>query len=422
MARFLGPAALCAALVAPALLPSQARAENGIKPRLPVDWDPRTPPPGFVQPTCLEYVDRSADSVYRFSYSIADEDPSPGEELLPDEVADSRTHQFFAMAKQGNPQTEYPHLWITQADVDAALAKGLISASTVGPEEIMESSPLWSDHFERITPDAERRPISNEMVAEPVQWDTAAVDPGVYMLWGYTWEPAFNLWSQRSGNVVIVHDGDPDAAGPAAAITNGELIVYSDEAAVVEGCVAGAAGTTLDGYFSETPDNGEKGWEPTWIPFAEGTPVTGDTFALEFTPGEEYATKTLLVRVVATDPDGNTYEAHMPDLINVLPGESGGCDDESGGGFIGSPGCGGDESTSGGSDSDSAETGTDPSSTSGASGSEGSGTSSAASSSATAGADGGGSGGGCSVRGAGSGSGLALGLLGLLGLLRRRRP
>ncbi|MGH1348810.1 MAG: hypothetical protein ACRBN8_45160 [Nannocystales bacterium] len=117
------PLVLTAAVVAPALLPSDASAENGIKPRLPVTWE-NSPV------ACVEFVDRSADPVYQFSYDIPDEDPSPGEELLEDEVIDSRRHQFVALSRQGNPQTEYPHLWITPADVQVALDKNLIAETT----------------------------------------------------------------------------------------------------------------------------------------------------------------------------------------------------------------------------------------------------------------------------------------------------
>lgn len=405
------PLVLTAALLAPILVPSEASAENGIKPRLPVMWDP--------PPACLEYVDRSADPVYRFVYDIADEDPSPGEDLLEDEVVDSRRHQFVALSRQGNPQTEYPHLWITPEDVQAAIEKNLISDTTVGADETMVTSPIWSDDFFRITPDDARRPISNESIAAPVEWDTSSVEGGAYMLWGYTWEPAFNIWSQRTGNIVIVHDGDPDAVGPGVAVTNGELIVYSDENAIIEGCVHGATGTTLRGEFALTPDNGKPDdWQPSWMPFAQDIPVDGDTFALEFMPGEDYATKTLLVRIIATDPAGLSYEAHMPELINVLPGSAGGCDDGDGGGFIGSPGCGGDDSTGGSSATETGEMASTsgPAGSSGGSGNETSGTSGATTATAV---DDGGSGCGCAV--GPRNSGFSLLLLGLLGIRRRRR-
>lgn len=384
-----------------------------MKPRIPVTWEPAPP--------CLEFVDRSADAVYRFEYSILDEDPSPGEDLLPDEVDDSRRHQFFAFSRQGNPQTEFPYNWITPADVSAAVEKSLITETTVGPEETLETSPLWQGNFVRITPDDARRPISHESVAAPVEWDTSGVDAGAYMLWGYTWEPAFNEWSQRYGNVVIVHDGDPSAVGPAAAITNGELIVYSDEAAVVEGCVFADEGTTVDAYFSETPpNNASSDWQPTWVSAVEGHEVSGDSFAVEFMPGGGHSTPTLLVRLVFNDPSGRSYEAHMPFLVNVLPGSAGGCDTDGGGGFIGMPGCGGDDSSDEtGPDTDSASnddtSNSEPSSTTTSDDSAGSTTGPA-----SAGGSGeGGSGGSCAVQPHGAPAGALL-LLGLLGLRRRR--
>ena len=404
--------AVSVALVAPALFAQEAAAGNGVLPRIPTTWD--------RNPACVEFVDRSANPIYAFEYSILDEDPSPGEELLPDEVPDSRTHQFFAFSWQGNPQTQFPYNWISEADVQAAIEKNLITETTVGPEETLDTSPMWQGRFVRITPDDARRPIAQESVAEPVEWDTTDADAGVYQVWGYTWEPAFNLWSQRVGNVVIVHDGDPSAVGPAAAVTNPELIVYSDEPAVIEGCLFAPAGTTVDGYFSETPPNGSGSeWQPTWVPFVEGEEVSGDTFSVEFVPGGGHATPTLLVRLVFTDPQGRSYEAHMPDLVNVLPGSAGGCDTDSGGGFVGTPGCGSDDSDGG--SSGSATAGNDESgSTSSA---DGDGTASGSSSGpSSAGGDGGsgGSGGGCSV-GDRSGPLGSLLLLGLLALRRRKR-
>lgn len=387
-----------------------------MKPRILVTWD--------RNPACIELVDRTADPVYTFEYSILNEDPSPGEELLPDEVLDSRTHQFFAFSAQGNPQTGFPYNWISTADVQAAVEKGLITDTTVGPDETLDTSPLWQDRFVRITPDDARRPIADESVAAPVAWDTTGASAGVYQLWGYTWEPAFNQWAQRVGNVVIVHDGDPSAVGPAAAVTNGELIVYSDETALIEGCLHAPAGTTVDGFFAETPPNGSgSDWQPAWVSFIEGEEVSGDTFALEFVPGGGHETPTLLVRLVFTDPDGRSYEAHMPDLVNVLPGSAGGCDTDASGGFVGMPGCGGDDSSGGASDSDSVGDSTAGETSSTPTSGDDTNTSASGSSSgpSSAGGDGGGGSGGTCAVGDRGGPPSALLLLGLLGLRRRKR-
>lgn len=407
--------AVSLALLAPALLSREAAAENGVKPRMPVTWD--------AQPACLEYVDRSVNPVYSFEYSIKDEDPSPGEELLPDEVEDSRRHQFFAFSRQGNVQTDFPYNWVSPADVQAAVDRGLILPTLVGEDETLDTSPRWVDRFVRITPDDARRLITNKNADTPVQWDTSDAPAGAYMLWGYTWEPAFNRWWQRVGNVVVVHDGDPAALGPAAAITSEEIIVYSDETAQIEGCVHAIPGTTVTGYFSLTPQSGDNSdWQPEWVQFAEDVPVEGDTFAIDIMPGEAYATERLLVYLEFTDPQGRSSEAHMPFLISVLAGMGAGCDTE-GGGFIGMPGCGGDDGTDGsdsdpGSDTENGSSDSDPSST----------TAGTASASASAGSTGpsspggsgdGGSGGSCAVQTDGAPTAGLL-LLTLLGLRRRR--
>ncbi|MGH1348809.1 MAG: hypothetical protein ACRBN8_45155 [Nannocystales bacterium] len=199
-----------------------------------------------------------------------------------------------------------------------------------------------------------------------------------------------------------------------------ELIVYANDAAVIEGCVHGAPGTTLTGEFATTPGNGQgEDWQPTWITFAENIPADDEAFALEFVPGDDFATETLLVRVTATDNAGRSYEAHMTELIIVLPGTDEGCD-ESGGNIIGNPGCVGDDSTGGASASGSSTTAATagPTGSTGGSATGTSGTSGATTARASGGGDGG-SGGTCAVDR--RNSGFSLLLLGILGLRRRRR-
>ena len=405
------PVFVAAALVSAALLPSAAQAQNGIKDRLPVLWE---------NTTCMEYVDRSTNPVYAFTYGIPKEDPSPGEDLLPDEVEDSRRHQFFALCRQQNSQV-WPETWISQPDIDAAMAKNLINEGTVTPDEVMETSPDWAGCWTRITEDEDRLPISFESVDAGVQWDTSGVEEGVYTIWGYTWEPAFNIWSPRTGSVVKVYDGgDPAEIGPAAAITSSEIIIFTDEVAVIEGCADGLPGTTLTGYFASTVDANGQDWTPTWVPFAEDVALEGPDFALELTPPEEVAGQTLLIRIDATDPQGRTYEAHMVELVSVLGGQASGNCEDTGASFVGNASCGGDGDTSGETpdtegDDDAGET-----STTGPSG-ETDGSSSASASAGSAGGDGGGgSGGTCAVSSQRASGGLGLMLLALLGLRRRR--
>ena len=46
---------------------------------------------------------------------------------------------------------------------------------------------------------------------------TTGVPAGAYAVWGYTYEPAQNLWTPRDG-IVRVIDGDASSAGPAVSI------------------------------------------------------------------------------------------------------------------------------------------------------------------------------------------------------------
>jgi len=305
------PVALAALVVG--LAPAPVLAANGAKQRTLVQWG---------APPCMTLVDRSRAPVLHLEYSIANEDT----DLTSDEVADSRTHQFFATCRTSVPLDVLPS-WITTTDVDAALTKALIT-NPVPPAQILEGNAEWAECWTRITADDERRPITFAMADAGVDWDTSALAPGAYTVHGYTYEPAVNLWVQRPG-VVKVHDGDPDAAGPAAAITTGELTLYRDGVGQIEGCVDAPAGTTM--IFEWAVAN-----EPTpqWVAFATQEPVDGDGFAVAFDPPEAIVGGTAAVRATFTSPDGRSYTTMMRDMIVVLDLDDPAC---AGSGFIDDP-------------------------------------------------------------------------------------
>lgn len=330
------------------LLPALAGASNGTHQRTPVQWDGTGGSCELPElaPQCMTLVDRSDEAVLHVEYRI----PYPDTEVTPDEVADSRRHQFFAFCRQHDQQHYLPN-WISEADVDAAAAKLLVDAATVTPAEIMEDAPEWEGCWNRIIPDAERRPIVCEMAAAGVDWDTASVPAGVYSLEGFTHEPPFNIWVQRPG-VVKVHDGDPDAVGPAAAISTGELTPYRDDVVTIEGCVNALPGTTFTVSWALADEDVE------WIEYEADLPIDGDSFSFEFAPPAELVGESGMVKAEFTDPMDRTYTAHMIDGIIVINLDNpNGCG-EDGGGFIGGPcaedsgsgdGSGsGDEGTTGG--------------------------------------------------------------------------
>jgi hypothetical protein len=170
------------------IVPGAAEASNGLHPRTPVQWN---------DTVCMELVDRTADPVYLLDYDIPFEDT----EVTTDEVADSRTHQFFALCRQYHAQEYLPN-WITWADLDAAAAKKLVDPGAFDDLDVFETSPVWADCWSRITEDDARRPITNAMADMDVPWDTSALPAGTYIIEGYTHEPAFNMWSSRHSGVI----------------------------------------------------------------------------------------------------------------------------------------------------------------------------------------------------------------------------
>jgi MYXO-CTERM domain-containing protein len=374
------------------LVPAVAAASNGTKPRIPVDWSGAP---------CMTVVDRSVEPVLHLPYAVAQDDV----DLTPDEVEDSRTHQFFGFCRNRDPQTFLPR-WITQADIDRAVAVGA-APDMVDPEDVFETSTEWEGCWYRINADDDRRPITMAQAAMGVDWDTSAVPAGTYVVEGYTWEPALNIWSMRPGVVKVVDDPDPAQSAPALAIENTEEVLNKNEPVTIQGCVSAMDGATITAYWGHAePD-------VTWIPFIEGEPVSGESFALEFLPPEELAGESAMIRVDVTDPMDRSYTHYMRELVIVLGTEGpGSCMD--GGGFIGGAGCDGSSSSEGSGGSE-AGSGTDE--TAG----EGPGTTGGG----PGGQDGGDTGGGegCSCRAQGSGAPVGAGmlLLGLLGLRRRAR-
>ncbi|MEX1364580.1 MAG: MYXO-CTERM sorting domain-containing protein [Nannocystaceae bacterium] len=325
------------------LASSVAHASNGTKPRIPVDW---------TGSPCLTIVDRSADPVLLLPYAIPQEDT----DLTEDEVEDSRTHQFFGFCRARDPQTFLPR-WITQSDIDRAAAIGA-APPTVETEDILDAGTTWAGCFARINADDDRRPITFAAAEAGVEWDTTGLPAGTYTVEGYTWEPPINVWSLRGGVVKVVDDPALEASAPALAVSNTEEVINRNESVTINGCVSAMEGSTVTAYWAYAAPDAQ------WVPFLEDDPVVGDDFAVEFTPPEEVAGESVLIRVDVQDPTGRSYTNFMRELVIVLGTDGPGACEDGGVSFIGGAGCGetggateGDGS-SGGTGDDSADTGT----------------------------------------------------------------
>ena len=301
-----------------ALAPGLAGAADGLHPRTPAI---------FPDAPCMVLHDRAIDPIFPLTYTIPYEDT----EKTPDEVADSRTHQFIAFCRDHHPQDPLVN-WISTADIAAAAAMDppLIDPMTVPESEVFETSAAWQGCWYRLNGDDERRPITFAAAAEPVLWDTTGLPAGQYVIEGYTWEPPYNLWSPRAG-VIKIFDGDPDTAPPALAVTNLDEILWSDQSVAIQGCFNAVDGATLTAYWSLTDFD-----KIAWKPFAVDVPIAGESFAVDFAPPPETAGESVMIRVDITDPMDRTSTTYMTYLITVLDGVSttSGGDDTCGGSFI----------------------------------------------------------------------------------------
>jgi MYXO-CTERM domain-containing protein len=352
-------------------LASEARASNETHERTPVAWDGEAvcgADDGDV--VCGLVLDRSNETSLHVPYGIPLEDT----DVSMDEVIDSRRHQFFALCRQPPPALERPPNWVTDADVQAAgevivcttpMDEGpeecapLADPDSVDPEDVLETSSEWAGCWYRITADDMRRPITCEMAEPGVDWDVSGLPVGVYVVEGYTWEPALNLWSLRPGFVKVLDD--PQSAEedlPAAALLSvadaEDGIIYSGSSIEVEGCTDALDGSTLTAEWGALP-NGPG--DVTWEAFVVDQAVEDGAFVLDFDVPEEAEAEFIQIRVTVEDPMGRAWTAYLPGELGVLPGND--CPDEGGGGIVSDPDCpsGGDTTGDTGTDSGSSTSG-----------------------------------------------------------------
>lgn len=273
--------------------------------RTPVLW------PG----ECGRVVDRSVDPIAHFDYAI----PSQDTNTTPDELPDSRTHQFVALCRQ-HPVSELIPPWITRDDVERSVMAGLLEPDSVTYREILDESTIWTDCFVRITADDERRPITFAQAELGVDWDTSTIAVGVWSLAGYTFEPPLNLWRDRPGFVKILDDrDDPEQDLPAIALLGDEQAVDPGDALHFEACV-----DVLE------PARVELEWasfEPSlvWQPLATITIDADGPLSIDPPAPIAAANSELLVRARLIDALGREFIAHAPVRVSVAACPEQGC-------------------------------------------------------------------------------------------------
>ncbi len=281
---------------------------------------PRTPPIYPAHP-CLAIVDRDVDPIWRMSVAIPYEDTT----LTEDELPDSRTFQFFALCRDDVRQVRLPN-WIVRSDAERALDAGIVAELPTPEQVLAEAARFRVGHdgapgscVQAIVPETDRVPISCAATSEPVAWDTTGVPAGNYVVRGYTFAPAPNLWTPRLGVVQVV-DGI-DHVGAVAALTSPvyDARAFQEAGYRVQGCMAGPDGTTVELSWTSTatPDLDD---ETAWHVFATLDAKMGEIDELLFPPADAVY-HGLLVRAIARDPGGAEWIGHAPGFITVYPGD-----------------------------------------------------------------------------------------------------
>lgn len=321
-------------------VPGLASASNNLHDRTEVVWDEngacgivvlRGENPEITLGYTLPDVDQSGtvdtcdDDPSPASCDYAP-DPAPNPAPGPDEVADSRQHQFFASCRQRALDDPLPN-WIDGADLEAAsqvesccvpneCAAGMcpiVDPDSVDDGDRVDRSEEWSCCTYAISG---RRAISVEEAAKGLTWDTSDVPEGVYGIDGYTWEPPYNLWSRRRGFVKVVDEAASADRFPAAAIMQvvdddgGDGKVDGCETIHVSGCVDAEQGSTLQMWWRESRPDAR-----TWHRVLSDVAIEGDGFDIAWRPHDLPQGK-ILVRVDVVSEQG-VYTAHTPVVIET---------------------------------------------------------------------------------------------------------
>lgn len=274
-------------------------------------------PASFPAAECLETVARADEPSHHVVVGIPYEDVG----TTPDEPPGSRHMQFFATCHDLERDAAMP-TWISRAEADAA---ALVDPSVVAPEpdDVLAEAAAWNgpghggDGTPCVVPIVaadDRLAISCDETKDGVTWDTTGVPAGAYVVWGYTYEGKKSRWSRRPGIVHVVDDAS--TAPPAVAIESpaafGEMHVESG--LVVEGCAAGAPGTTLELSWSTTEWLGDDP-DGSWMVFAE---LDAGPFAAPFVPPADALHAGIVFRAEVVDPQGRSFVATTVTHVNVV--------------------------------------------------------------------------------------------------------
>lgn len=297
-------AASFVALLASLALVDEASAANGNMPRTPVLYPPHA---------CLTTVDRSIDATTTIAVHLPFEDTM----ITDDELPDSRQVSYVALCRDHSLIEALPN-WVHLDDAERAIEAGLLGEPPQDAD-VLATAPQWQSATGEacmIEMVEGRVPISCEATADGIVWDTTSAPAGNYVVRSQTFAPPDNLWTRRSG-VIQIHDGEPLPVATLMAPSK-DAVAFQQTGYRVVGCMAGPPGTKVSLQWASTA--APLADDASWTELAELDACEGEIDVMFELP-ESTIYLGLLLRAVATAPDGRSWTGYAPAFFTVYPGE-----------------------------------------------------------------------------------------------------
>jgi hypothetical protein len=222
-------------------------------------------PPAFFAADCIIVVDKRAQASWHLDYAVVTDDIEA--ELDHVSLADSKTHQFFALSGTLFERATTQEIllfddddgvvrpmptWLSSDDV-MRTAAGVkpedmtsFAADQVAAQDILESDPVLSSAVRPLVAGTARVPITGDAASAGVTWDLTDVPPGAYQIAAYIFSPPYNGWVARPGLIKVVDGALDTEAPPAVMLESVAGRVFAGQGRRVRGCVDAPEGSTLE--------------------------------------------------------------------------------------------------------------------------------------------------------------------------------
>jgi hypothetical protein len=289
--------------------------------------------PEFFPADCIVVVDKQQHASWHLEYAVVVEDTEP--ELDHVSLADSKTHQFFALAgtllarasdhvflpfddREGRLHTM--PTWLTAQDVMRTAAgvtaedMTAFTADQVGERDVLENDALLSGAVRPLVAGTVRVPITEAQATAGVDWDLTDVPPGVYQIAAYIFSPPYNGWAPRSGLIKVIDGADESQAPAAVTLEPVAARLFAGQGRRVRGCVDAPPGSMLQ-LMARAQAEIPAAFEPSIT-----QPVTNGPFELCLT--NDGVDEALELRVEVRTPAGLFTTTQSSDAISLFSNEA----------------------------------------------------------------------------------------------------